>query len=402
MFMNHIKKGILKQMMVLIIAIIMTTNVIMWAMSAPFLVVAAEAQLDLDSPSAILMEASTGQIIYEKNADQPLPPASVTKIMTLLLIFDALKQGKINLEEQVTVSENAASMGGSQVFLEPGEKQTVNTMIKCISMASANDACVAMAEHISGTEDGFVTAMNEKAKSLGMNNTHFINTCGLDTDGHVSSARDIAIMSRELITGYPQIKEYSTVWMDTMIHSTRKGESEFGLTNTNKLIKQYEWATGLKTGSTSKAGCCLSATAKKDGIELIAVVLAAPNSKTRFAEAIELLNYGYNVCDIYVDEAMPQLQDVVVAGGKSDNVKVEYDKTFSYMFMDKVDHSGISKELDICNILNAPVAKGDVAGSLTYTYDGKTLGKVDVIAAENVEKATYMDILSKMLHKLLF
>lgn len=414
------KKQMLIRILVLIVAIIMATSVIMISTSAPFYILAAEdktesetkgqgiattdgtAKLELESSSAILMEASTGQIIYEKNADDALPPASVTKIMTLLLIFDAIEEGKIGLEDMVTVSEHAASMGGSQVFLEPGETQTVNTMIKCISMASANDACVAMAEQLCGTEEAFVAKMNERAKGLGMNNTHFINACGLDVDGHVSSARDIAIMSRELITKYPQISDYSTVWMDTITHSTRKGDTEFGLTNTNKLIKQYEWATGLKTGSTSKAGCCLSATAKKDGIELIAVVLAAPNSKTRFSEAIKLLNYGYSVCDIYVDDTMPELPPVSVAGGKSEMVGLQYAKTFSYMFMDKVDHGAITKELKIYDGLQAPVCKGDVVGQLTYTYDGNTIGVVDVIAIENVEKATYMDTLHKMLDKLLF
>ena len=257
--------------------------------------------IELKSPSAILMEASTGQVIYEKDADTSLHPASITKIMTLILIFDAIKDGKIGLDDEVTVSEYAASMGGSQVFLEAGEKQTVDTMIKCISMASANDACVAMSEYIAGTESAFVAKMNERATGLGMNNTNFVNCCGLDTDGHMSTARDIALMSRELITKYPQIHDYSTIWMDTIIHSTRRGDSEFGLTNTNKLIKQYEWATGLKTGSTGLAKCCLSASANKDGIDLIAVIMAAPDSKTRFAEAVNLLNYGFNTCDIYKD-----------------------------------------------------------------------------------------------------
>ena len=252
----------------------------------------------ITSPAAILMEASTGQVIYEKDADTVLHPASITKIMTLILIFDALNSGKINLTDDVTVSEYAASMGGSQVFLEPGETQTVETMIKCISVASANDACVAMAELIAGSEEGFVAKMNERAKGLGMNNTTFINCCGLDTDGHMSTARDVALMSRELIVQYPQIHNYSTIWMDTITHVTRKGESEFGLTNTNKLIKQYQWATGLKTGSTGLAKCCLSATANKDGVELIAVIMAAPDSKTRFSDAVTLLNYGYSVCDL--------------------------------------------------------------------------------------------------------
>lgn len=227
--------------------------------------------LGISAPSAVLMEASTGTVVLEKNAHEKLPPASVTKIMTLLLIFDALSQGKIRMEDTVTTSAYAASMGGSQVFLEEGETQSVETMIKCIAVASANDASVAMAEHIAGTESLFVDMMNERAEELGMNDTHFVNCCGLDTDGHLTTAYDIALMSRELIIKYPQIHTYSTIWMENITHTTKRGTEEFGLTNTNKLIRQYPYATGLKTGSTSQAKYCVSATAEKDGIELIAV-----------------------------------------------------------------------------------------------------------------------------------
>ena len=229
--------------------------------------------LNLSAPSVLLMEASTGTILYEKNSHTVLRPASITKIMTLILIFDAIESGQISLEDTVTVSEYAASMGGSQVFLEPNETQTVDTMIKCISIASANDACVAMAEFICGSEAAFVEKMNERAKGLGMNDTTFVNCCGLDVDGHMTSAYDVALMSRELTTKYPQIHNYSTIWMDTITHVTRRGSEEFGLTNTNKLIRQYQYATGLKTGSTSLAKYCVSATAVKDGMELIAVVI---------------------------------------------------------------------------------------------------------------------------------
>ena len=354
----------------------------------------------ITSPSAILMEASTGQVIYEKNPDELLHPASITKIMTLILIFDAIESGKLSLTDEVTVSEYAASMGGSQVFLEPGETQTVDTMIKCISIASANDACVAMAEQIAGSEEGFVQKMNERAKGLGMNNTTFVNCCGLDTDGHMSTSRDVALMSRELITKYPQIHDYSTVWMDTITHVTRKGESEFGLTNTNKLIKQYQWATGLKTGSTGLAKCCLSATAQKDGIDLIAVIMAAPDSKTRFSDAITLLNYGYSVCDIYHDEEMPELPELTVVDGKKDTVALEYAGEFSYLFMDKIDSSQIVKETELLTDKKAPVQEGEIVGSLKYTYNGEELGKVDIIAKESVEQATYLDSLLKAAKKL--
>lgn len=357
--------------------------------------------IELKSPSAILMEASTGQVIYEKDADTSLHPASITKIMTLILIFDAIKDGKIALDDEVTVSEYAASMGGSQVFLEAGEKQTVDTMIKCISMASANDACVAMSEYIAGTESAFVAKMNERATGLGMNNTNFVNCCGLDTDGHMSTARDIALMSRELITKYPQIHDYSTIWMDTIIHSTRRGDSEFGLTNTNKLIKQYEWATGLKTGSTGLAKCCLSASANKDGIDLIAVIMAAPDSKTRFAEAVNLLNYGFNTCDIYKDDGMPLLENIRISKGKKDYVNCRYEKEFSYMFINPVNHEDISKELHINENIAAPVYEGDTIGTLEYYYNGEKIGSVNVISSENIEKADFLTQIKKVLGRLL-
>lgn len=357
--------------------------------------------IELKSPSAILMEASTGQVIYEKDADTSLYPASITKIMTLILIFDAIKDGKIGLDDEVTVSEYAASMGGSQVFLEAGEKQTVDTMIKCISMASANDACVAMSEYIGGTESAFVAKMNERAMGLGMNNTNFVNCCGLDTDGHMSTARDIALMSRELITKYPQIHDYSTIWMDTIIHSTRRGDSEFGLTNTNKLIKQYEWATGLKTGSTGLAKCCLSASANKDGIDLIAVIMAAPDSKTRFAEAVNLLNYGFNTCDIYKDDGMPLLENIRISKGKKDYVNCRYEKEFSYMFINPVNHEDISKELHINENIAAPVNEGDTIGTLDYYYNGEKIGSVNVISSENIEKADFLTQIKKVFGRLL-
>lgn len=357
--------------------------------------------IELKSPSAILMEASTGQVIYEKDADTSLHPASITKIMTLILIFDAIKDGKIGLDDEVTVSEYAASMGGSQVFLEAGEKQTVDTMIKCISMASANDACVAMSEYIAGTESAFVAKMNERATGLGMNNTNFVNCCGLDTDGHMSTARDIALMSRELITKYPQIHDYSTIWMDTIIHSTRRGDSEFGLTNTNKLIKQYEWATGLKTGSTGLAKCCLSASANKDGIDLIAVIMAAPDSKTRFAEAVNLLNYGFNTCDIYKDDDMPLLENIRISKGKKDYVNCRYEKEFSYMFINPVNHEDISKELHINENIAAPVNEGDIIGTLDYYYNGEKIGSVNVISSENIEKADFLTQIKKVFGRLL-
>ena len=314
------RTGHIKRITGIITAIIM---LITTAVIVPVFCCAEEVSgPDIDTPSAILMEAATGQVIYEKDADTVLAPASITKIMTLILIFEAIEDGSINMEDPVTVSEYAASMGGSQVFLEPGEIQSVRTMIKCIAVASANDACVAMAEHISGAENVFVDKMNEKARELGMSNTHFINCCGLDVDGHTSSARDVAVMSRELINNHPQIKEFSSIWMESITHITRKGEKDFVLTNTNKLMKQYAYATGLKTGSTSKAGCCLSGTANKDGIDLIAVVMAAPTSKIRFSDAITLLNYGFSVCSIYKDEEPLDTESIKISSGRQDKIKI--------------------------------------------------------------------------------
>lgn len=385
--------GILLTVIVAVLATVPVQSMCMYRVNA--------AEPDVESPSVILMEASTGKTVYEKNADETLHPASITKIMTLILIFDALSENKITLDENVTVSEHAASMGGSQVFLEAGEKQTVNTMIKCISVASANDASVAMAEHIWGSEQTFVDKMNERAQGLGMSGTHFVNCCGLDTDGHMMTARDVAIMSRELITRYPQIHEYSGIWMDTITHSTRRGESEFGLSNTNKLIKQYEWATGLKTGSTGLAKCCLSATAEKDGIELIAVVMAAPNSKTRFKDAISLLNYGYGVVDIYRDNAWLSQEKMVVHGGKSDSVTCRKNNEFVYVFTEDTDTDRIKCTEEYADGLDAPVYEGDVVGQMVYELDGNILGTVDIVAADTVEKAGLGDCIRSTMMKML-
>ena len=351
---------------------------------------------EIEDPCAILTEASTGRVIYEKNADESLHPASITKIMTLLIIFDAIDDNSISPEDTVTVSEHAASMGGSQVFLEPGETQTVETMIKCIAIASANDACVAMAEHISGSEDAFVQSMNERAEALGMNNTHFVNCCGLDADGHMTTARDVAIMSRELITAHPAIHDYSCIWMDTITHVTRRGESEFVLNNTNKLLKQYEWATGLKTGSTSLAKFCLSATARRNDIELISVIMASPSGKTRVSDSIALLNYGYGICSLYHDNNMPSIDVIPIKGGIRSDISVEYSSQMNYLFTDKYDASLIESHAEYLEDLEAPVQKGDVIGQLTYTYDGKFMDSIDIIASESIKKAGYGDYINSL------
>lgn len=357
-----------------------------------------EAKKDkVSAPSALLMEASTGKVIYEKNADEQRHPASVTKIMTLLLIFDALEEGKISLEDKVTVSEYAASMGGSQVFLEPGEEQTVDTMIKCIAVASANDASVAMAEFVWGSEEEFVKHMNERAKGLGMENTSFVNCNGLDTEGHLTTARDIALMSRELILTYPQIRGYVTIWMENITHTTAKGASEFGLANTNKLIRQYAYATGLKTGSTGEAGFCMSATAEKNQMQMIAVVMGAKDSKSRFQDAVTLLDHGFASCVKYTDDGLEGMKPVKVEGGMKDQVPVKQKESFSYIDTEGADLTAIEKDYQTVEKLKAPVKTGEKAGSVVYTLEGKTIGSIDVITVENVREATYTSILEKVL-----
>lgn len=355
----------------------------------------AEAALNLSAPSVLLMEASTGSVIFEKNSHEALRPASVTKIMTLLLIFDALAAKQIALDDIVTVSASAASMGGSQVYLESGETQTVETMIKCISVASANDACVAMAELIDGSESEFVRRMNERAKGLGMNDTNFVNSCGLEAEGHLTSAYDVALMSRELTTKYPEIHNYCTIWMENITHTTAKGSSEFGLTNTNKLLKQYEYTTGLKTGFTSLAKYCISATAKKDGMELIAVVMAAPDPKSRTADAVTLLNYGFGRCRIYTDLNEDNLTAMPVSGGTSEYVNLKYSGPFMYMSTNGTDLSGVTKVLDLPESAKAPVTKEAVAGKAVYSINGEEIGHVDILYMEDIKAATFADYFQK-------
>lgn len=361
----------------------------------------SDAALNVSAPSVLLMEASTGTVIYEKNSHEVLHPASITKIMTLILIFDAISSGQISLTDTVTVSEYAASMGGSQVFLEPGETQTVDTMLKCISVASANDACVAMAELIAGSESEFVRQMNERAKGLGMTDTSFVNCCGLDTDGHMTTAFDVALMSRELITKYPEIHNYCTIWMENITHTTAKGTSEFGLTNTNKLIHQYEYATGLKTGSTSLAKYCVSATAKKDDMELIAVVMAAPDYKVRFSDATTLLNYGFGKCRIYADANEDKLNALDVSKGIEEYVNLSYAGPFQYISTDGADLSGITKSVELPETVTAPVVKGTVAGKAVYSLNGKEIGSVDILYTADVDAATYKDYFIRALRFLM-
>ena len=355
----------------------------------------------IQAPSGVLMEAQTGTVIYQKDSDTRRSPASITKIMTLILIFDALEKGNLKLDDIVTTSAYAKSMGGSQVFLEEGETQTVETLIKCIVIASGNDASVAMAEHICGSEQEFVRHMNERATELGMKNTHFEDCCGLtDSSNHYTTARDIAIMSRELITKYPKILEYSSIWMENITHVTKQGTKEFGLTNTNKLLRSYDGCVGLKTGSTSLAKYSLSAVAKRNKITLIAVVMAAPDYKVRFKDAASMLNYGFSRCSLYIDEKMQPLPEVPVKKGKEKSVPLVYEKQFQYLNTDGETIGKVEKKLRIHREVKAPLKKGSQAGEMIYSADGKELGRVRILYARTIGQATYLDCVKELLKKL--
>ena len=344
-------------------------------------VVFAEGNTDLglNAKSAILMEESTGNILYESNPDERLPIASVTKVMTMLLIMEAVDSGKISFDDMVTVSENAMSYGGSTMFLETGEQLTVNDMLKGIAVASANDGCVAMAEHLAGSESAFVDMMNEKAKELGMENTHFMNTNGLDEDDHYSSARDVAIMSRELMK-HETIFNYTSIWMDTL----RGGK--FQLANTNKLIRFYDGANGLKTGSTSKALCCLSAAAKRNDMQLIAVVLGAPTSAERFASAKSLLDYGFANYAVNTQiTAGDEVQNIAVEKGVDKEVGVVAGDSCSTL-VKKGQEDNITKEIKIDETITAPIEAGQKIGTMTISRDGEVIADIDLNASSAVEK----------------
>ena len=376
---------------------------ILWAMAMALILsffhgVPVMANVAVSSPSVILIESSTGEVIYEINSTERRSPASITKIMTLLLTFEAIESGKVSLTDQVVTSEHASSMGGSQVYLAQGEVQTLDTMIKCIAVSSGNDASVAVAEHIAGSEEAFVALMNEKAQKLGMADTHFEDCCGLsDSDNHYTSARDVAVMSRELTVNHPEVFNYTKIWMEDITHETRQGTSSFTLSSTNKLLKQYQWATGLKTGSTSKAKYCFSATASKDGIDLIAVVMGAPDYKTRFGDAQALLSTdGFNVCNIYIDENQDALAPLPVEGGTAEEAAIEYQGEFRYLDIAGNDLSAVEKVMELPETVQAPVEKGAEAGRARYFLNGTEIGSVPLVYAEDVEKARYTDYLRKV------
>jgi len=358
--------------------------------------------LSIDSKASLLMEAETGRVLHENNAHEKLAPASVTKIMTMLLIYEALEQERIKWDDVVTTSAHAASMGGSQIFLEQDEKQTVRDLTKSIVIASANDAAVAMAEFVSGSEDAFVAAMNKKAKELGMENTNFANSCGLDAPGHLTTAYDIALMTREIITKYPEVFKYAQTRLDKITHRTARGEEEFGLTNTNKLIRNYSGATGLKTGSTSEALYCISATAEKEGMQLIAVVLAAPDPSTRFGSAMKLLDYGYaNYALIAKEEAGTPMGEIKIFKGKVESTPVVI-KEQTNMLAPKGKHVVLDSEIKILESLDAPVAAGQAAGEVIYTWEGEEVGRSQLIVPEEIAKASPGDMMERMFKRWFF
>ena len=356
-----------------------------------------QAAPEIEAPSYILIEASTGQVICEENATERRSPASITKIMTLLLIFDYLDTGRISLDSEVMTSAHAKSMGGSQVFLEEGEIQTLDTIIKCIAVASGNDASVAAAEFIAGSETEFVKLMNEKAQELGMQDTHFEDCSGLsESDDHYTTAKDVSIMSRELITKHPEVLAYTQIWMEDITHVTSQGSSNFTLSSTNKLLKMYEWTTGLKTGSTSKALYCLSATASKDNIDLIAVVMGSPSNKVRFQDAMALLNYGYSVSALYEDANVDPLPSITVKGGVEDEAALVYKGPFRYLDIEGNNLNAIEKVISLPEVLEAPVQRGDAVGEAVYQMNGQRIGSVSILSDVTIEKAGYSDYVLKV------
>ncbi len=349
---------------------------------------AAPYTAEVDARACILMDAKTGTVLFEKNADEALPPASVTKVMTMLLVFEAIDAGLLQYTDMISVSEHAASMGGSQIFLAPGEKISVDDLLKGLIVASGNDAAVALAETVAGSEEAFVAKMNARAAELGMKNTHFENTNGLDdtTENHVISARDLAICTRELLK-HPKVLSYSSIWMDTIRNGT------FGLTNTNRLIRFYDGATGLKTGSTSKAKFCISATAERGGLSLIAVIMGSSTKDARNALAKSLFDYGFANYTCYQDPRA-EMPTVRVTGGVKDSL-VNFHESFE-MTMEKASAAKIEKRVDIPEKLGAPIAQGQKIGTVTYLCEGKEIGVSDVLAAESIEKLDFFSFFPRL------
>ena len=360
--------------------------VVLVSLAAP----AAAEELAVDAQSCLLMEKTTGEVLYAVNEHEQLEPASVTKIMTLLLVMEAIDSGSLHYDDMVTASAYACSMGGSQIWLKENEQMTVEEMLKAVCVASANDASVALAEHIAGSAEAFVEKMNQRAAELGMEDTHFVNPTGLPAKGHVTSAYDIALMSRELILHHPDIRRFTTIWMDTL------RDGEFSLSNTNKLIRYYEGATGLKTGSTDSALYCLSATAEREGMELIAVILKSPTSTQRFESAKVLLNYGfaaYGLAEVAPEEP---LSPIPVRLSTSASVSVEMNGEEKLLVTkDKMGAMEVQTQLE--TELAAPVEKGQQVGTLTVTSGEEVLAQLPLVAGESVERLSYGQIFLRCL-----
>lgn len=348
--------------------------------------------LEFDCKSVVLMEEKTGKILFEQNADEALPPASVTKIMTLLLVMEAIDEGRLKLEDMITASAHACSMGGSQIYLKEGEQMSAEDMIKSLVIASANDAAVALAEHLEGSEEAFVQKMNEKAQMLEMKNTNFENTNGLDdtAKNHATSARDIAIMSRELLK-HEKITEYSSIWMDTI----RNGE--FGLTNTNRLVRFYKGATGLKTGSTSKAGFCISATAKRGEMELICVVMAAPTRDIRNQIATTALDWGFSNYALYENQG-ETIKDLKISGGKTQNIDAYYND-FACV-VEKSELGKIERKIELPKEITAPIKKDDSIGKIIYRIGENEIGYSEIYSCHTVDKTDFWNLFLKMLSRM--
>ena len=366
--------------------------VLVWGLAAPCWGV----ELTLTSHAALLMEKTTGQILYAQNEHDALPPASVTKIMTVLLTMEAIDSGRIALDDMVTVSAYAAGMGGSQVFLAEGEQMSVDDLLKAVCVSSGNDAAVALAEHVAGVTELFVEQMNNRARELGMKDTHFVNCTGLTAEGHVTSAYDIALMSRELLLHHPEVRNYTTIWMDTLRSGT------FGLSNTNKLIRFYDGATGLKTGFTQEAGYCISATAERDGMELIAVIMKGNTSDSRNADAKTLLNYGfstYALVDVQPEEPLPVLPVVL---GAVDTVSAVLPEEGRTLLLEKSQTGGLTQTVELPESVAAPVCAGDRLGTLTVSREGTVALAIPIVAGETVERLTWGETVTRMLRTAIF
>ena len=382
------KSNMLKKVLAVFICAVLLLSSSVLTVNATDKVISVVGAPATQCRSALLMEAETGTVLYELNADEALPPASVTKIMTLLLVMEAIEAGSLKYDQMLSASAYACSMGGSQIYLKEGEQMSVDDLIKSVVIASANDAAVVLAEAVAGSEDAFVEMMNKRAEELGMENTHFENTNGLDdtVENHVTSARDIAIMSRELIK-HKKITEYSSIWMDTI------RDGEFGLTNTNRLVRFYKGATGLKTGSTDKAGFCISATAERDGMTLIAVVMGSPTRDVRNASATSMLDWGFANFKVYNAPAV-SLEPIKAVGGNLQKCEL-YAESFTSV-VDKSAAGKIEYRIELPETVKAPIRQGQKLGCIKYVVGDTEVGSVDIVSATNVEKIRFRDVLARV------